>query len=205
MGSQPVPVAVTQPPQFCTECGGQFGPDDLIRFGERWVCAGCKNTVTQKLREGVPLGAGIEYAGFWIRFAALLIDGIIGWVIGAAFNLAVLGSMFGDPNMAAPALLFMTFVGWCIGACYEGFFLWKLGATPGKLVFRLKVITPGGGRISFVRGFARYFAKILSGAMLCIGYIIAAFDSEKRGLHDYICGTRVIHGDPYENSLRIVS
>ncbi|HET6371045.1 MAG TPA: RDD family protein, partial [Nitrospiria bacterium] len=38
----------------------------------------------------------------------------------------------------------------------------------------------------------RYFAEILSGIILCIGYIMAAFDDEKRALHDRICGTRVI-------------
>ena len=39
----------------------------------------------------------------------------------------------------------------------------------------------------------RYFAKFLSSITLCIGFIIAAFESEKRSLHDHICGTRVVY------------
>jgi uncharacterized RDD family membrane protein YckC len=39
----------------------------------------------------------------------------------------------------------------------------------------------------------RFFAKILSAMMLWIGFIIAAFDREKRALHDHICGTRVVY------------
>jgi uncharacterized RDD family membrane protein YckC len=42
------------------------------------------------------------------------------------------------------------------------------------------------------RAFGRYFAKILSAIILGIGYIMVGFDSEKRGLHDMICDTRVI-------------
>ena len=51
---------------------------------------------------------------------------------------------------------------------------------------------PNGGPIGLGRAFGRYFAKILSGLILMIGYIMAAFDSEKRALHDMICDTRVI-------------
>jgi hypothetical protein len=39
----------------------------------------------------------------------------------------------------------------------------------------------------------RYFAKMLSSLTLLIGYIIAAFDEEKRSLHDRICNTRVVN------------
>jgi hypothetical protein len=42
------------------------------------------------------------------------------------------------------------------------------------------------------RAIGRYFAKLLSMLILGIGYIMVAFDSEKRGLHDMICDTRVV-------------
>jgi uncharacterized RDD family membrane protein YckC len=42
------------------------------------------------------------------------------------------------------------------------------------------------------RAVGRYFAKIVSGIILMIGYIMAGFDSEKRALHDMMCDTRVI-------------
>ena len=79
-----------------------------------------------------------------------------------------------------------------IGACYEAFFISKLGATPGKMALSLKVVRPNGGPVDLGRAFGRYFAKLLSAIILCIGYIMVAFDSQKRGLHDMICDTRVI-------------
>jgi uncharacterized RDD family membrane protein YckC len=56
----------------------------------------------------------------------------------------------------------------------------------------LKVVRPDGGPISLGRAVGRYFAKIVSGIILMIGYIMAGFDSEKRALHDMMCDTRVI-------------
>ena len=66
------------------------------------------------------------------------------------------------------------------------------GKTPGKMALDLKVVRPDGGPISLGRAVGRYFAKIVSGIILMIGYIMAGFDSEKRALHDMMCDTRVI-------------
>src|SRR5262249_7630217 len=79
-----------------------------------------------------------------------------------------------------------------IGIVYEVGFLGRFGATPGKMACKIKVVTATGAPISYGRAFGRNFAKILSGLIFLIGYIMAAFDSEKRALHDRICDTRVI-------------
>jgi uncharacterized RDD family membrane protein YckC len=68
----------------------------------------------------------------------------------------------------------------------------KYGATVGKMACKIKVITADGQPVSYARAFGRYFAKVLSSLTLLIGFIIAAFDSEKRSLHDHICNTRVV-------------
>lgn len=193
------------PPQtmFCSECGRPTPADDLARFGDRLVCLDCKNGYAQKLREGVAITAPVRYAGFWIRVAAALIDAIILFIVGSIFQYAVLGARAASPmfDPANPeAHLGETFallgVAWLIGtvtgATYEGVFVYKLGATPGKMALGLKVIRPGGGPVSLGRAIGRYFAKILSAMALCIGYIIVGFDSQKRGMHDMICDTRVI-------------
>src|ERR1035438_5404759 len=86
-------------------------------------------------------------------------------------------------------------VGVVIGASYEGFFVSRVGATPGKMALGLKVVRPNGGPVSLGRAIGRYFAKWLSSITLCIGYIIAGFDAEKRAMHDMICDTRVIKAD----------
>ena len=66
------------------------------------------------------------------------------------------------------------------------------GATPGKMAWGLKVIRADGGTVSYGRAFGRFWAQLLSGLLLGIGFIMVAFDDEKRALHDHICDTRVI-------------
>jgi len=68
----------------------------------------------------------------------------------------------------------------------------KYGATLGKLACGLKVVQPDGAPISYGRAFGRAWAEILSGVICDIGYIITAFDGQKRSLHDHIANTRVI-------------
>ena len=79
-----------------------------------------------------------------------------------------------------------------VSAGYETWFVGRFQATPGKMALGLKVVRPNGDRVSYARALGRYFAEILSGLTLAIGYIIAAFDEEKRTLHDRICDTRVV-------------
>jgi uncharacterized RDD family membrane protein YckC len=188
---------------FCSECGRSTPADELARFGDRLVCLDCKNSYAQKLREGVAVAAPVRYAGFWIRLVAALIDAIILFIAGSILQYAVLGARVGSPNFdpANPeAHLGETFaifgIAWLIGmlsgATYEGVFVYKMGATPGKMALGLKVVRPGGGPVSLGRAIGRYFAKMLSAMILCIGYIMVGFDSEKRGMHDMICDTRVI-------------
>jgi len=64
-------------------------------------------------------------------------------------------------------------------------------ATLGKMALGLKVTDEQGGRISFARATGRYFAKIISGMILFIGYIMAGFTARKQALHDMIAGTLV--------------
>jgi uncharacterized RDD family membrane protein YckC len=84
-------------------------------------------------------------------------------------------------------------VGILIPAVYNTFFVGRFGATPGKMACRLRVVIPDGAHISYMRALGRNFAEWVSAIVLAIGYIMAAFDSEKRALHDRICDTRVVH------------
>jgi uncharacterized RDD family membrane protein YckC len=56
----------------------------------------------------------------------------------------------------------------------------------------LKVVVEDGERVTYMRAFGRHFAKLLSSMILAIGFIMAAFDDQKRTLHDRICETRVV-------------
>ena len=66
------------------------------------------------------------------------------------------------------------------------------GQTLGKKALNLRVVTPDGDRIGYIKAFVRYVGKVVSWIILGIGFIMAAFDGEKRALHDRMCETRVI-------------
>ena len=76
---------------------------------------------------------------------------------------------------------------------FATYFIGRFAATPGKMICGLKVVTPdGAGSVSYARAAGRHLSEYISMIILAIGYIMAAFDSEKRALHDRICNTRVI-------------
>ena len=168
----------------------EFSDEELIRIGDVRVCAGCKPIIVQRLREGVTLAGEMVYAGFWIRFGAKIIDGIILSAIG--FVLGLVGALI--TSHAVVNTIFQNTLSFAFSIAYGTYFLGKYRATPGKMACGLKVVRSDGEQISYARACGRSFAEILSSIILCIGYIIAAFDEEKRALHDRICDTRVIKG-----------
>jgi uncharacterized RDD family membrane protein YckC len=144
-------------------------------------------------------GGYIGYAGFWLRFAAFVIDtilvtivnGAIGFVLGILFAVAQGGQPSQDSLMVLQ--VFSGLVGLIIQAAYfAGMESSANQATLGKMALGIKVVDLDGRRISFLRALGRYFAKILSGLICAIGYIMAAFTEKKQGLHDMIAGTLVV-------------
>lgn len=167
----------------------------MVRFGDKLVCASCKPTYVQMLAMGMGTAGDLRYAGFWIRFGAKFIDGIILWVVNFATTMAItfLIASNNSPQMAIVAAVMNVCIQIGIGIAYNIYFLsGKYQATPGKMACGLKVVTADGDKISAGRAVGRYFAEMLSGMILMIGYIMAAFDDEKRTLHDRICNTRVV-------------
>ena len=152
----------------------------------------------------------VRYGGFWIRFLARFIDGILLGIVGFIIQLPLgllmvgrlgglgrIGDLQGPAALAAlPSILALQglsfLVGTALGLAYEMYFLTSRGATLGKMALGLKVIRVDGGPISAGRAAGRYFASWLSNLTLFIGYIIAGFDERKRSLHDRICDTLVI-------------
>ena len=174
---------------FCSECGARFPVDEMIQFGDSRVCANCKDTFAQKLREGVTSSEVRHYGGFWIRVLAKILDGIIGWIVSILLNLIVYQTLlFGGAGRFGPVF----FLQLLFGISYDVFFTSQYGGTPGKLALGLRIITVEGARLSVGQAVGRYFAQLISGITIGIGYIMAGFDEEKRTLHDRICNTRVV-------------
>jgi uncharacterized RDD family membrane protein YckC len=186
----PQPLAGQVP---CHECGRPFPPDEVIRHGDVYICAACKPAFLQKIKEGVTVHQAMNYAGFGIRFAAKILDGII---IGLPI-LGITWALQGFQPQTHPSysrLIIRQLVGMCIGLTYYTFFVGKFGATPGKMAAKLLIVNPDGSKVGYGKALGRYFAaEYLSGCFtLCIGYLMVLWDDERRALHDRICSTRVI-------------
>ena len=159
-----------------------------------------------------PAAAGYGYApqarygGFWIRFVAVFIDGIIvsiptfilGLIIGVIYgaSTAVSGN---NSNQAANTALggaqvLIELVGIVIGVAYFVYF-WGRGSTLGMRLFHLRVADATTGLpIGYGRAGLRYLGYVLSVIVCYIGLIWAAFDSRKQGWHDKIASTVVLQG-----------
>jgi len=198
-GEQPSEPGTDLSTDRCSECGDHYAASKLVTYRGRRICSSCSPALLQKIGQGL---AEDQYAGFWIRFLAKFIDGLILFIPLMAFNAALafripemdfLGNYSGDITTGAAAglaLVYLLQVALPLG--YSTFFIGRYAATPGKLMLGLRVIQPGGGRVSYSRALGRSLAELLSRITLYIGYIMAGFDNEKRALHDHIAGTRVI-------------
>ena len=150
----------------------------------------------QKLAEGAKVSTGaLPYAGFWIRVGAKLLDGlVIGVVFGVPLIIvAIAGAGSREFGMMQILQLLLQLLMTVANIGYQIFFLGKYGATLGKMACGLRVVTAEGGKITYGQATGRAFAEILSGMICYIGYLIVAFDDQKRALHDHICNTRVIY------------
>ena len=149
------------------------------------------------------------YAGFWMRFLAVLIDGlIVGAVTGpiilileavagvtGGFNISGDKPEINPGQVAVIAGMFALIVALSVGAraLYEALLIASSKqATVGKMVFRIKVTDMEGKRISIPRSFGRHFAKYISDFTLAIGYLIQPFTARRQALHDMIAGTLVV-------------
>ena len=143
----------------------------------------------------------VRYGGFWIRFVAVIIDGIalgvVVWPVSAILALMIGAAGTGVDMPAAGIHMVRIAVVWALfvfaGWIYEaGMESSSKQATLGKMALGLKVTDEYGNRISFARATARYFCKFLSRMILLIGYIMAGFTARKQALHDMIAGTLVV-------------
>ena len=136
----------------------------------------------------------VDYAGFWVRYAASILDAVIlgmfgalvGFVLGMGFQaLGVRGARVIPINAVAGLV-----IGWLYYALGES---GSASATWGKRAFHLKVLRADGlDRISFLRASGRLLARYISILTFMIGYLIQPFNARKRALHDFLCGTVVV-------------
>ena len=198
---------------FCSKCGSGVADGTS-------VCAACGQPVAGA--PSAPIGSApvasqpatasarrpVVYAGFWLRFMAILIDSI---VVGAGARILLF------PFFAALGLRMAFFHHWPVAPMDPGEILALLGAmiwliaimsvvkwlyfallessawqaTLGKKALGLMVTDLEGYRISFGRASGRFFGKLISTLILWIGFMMAGFTEKKQALHDMMAGTLV--------------
>jgi len=136
------------------------------------------------------------YAGFWERYAAYMLDGIIVG-IGGLFVAGLFIGLFRSPGLGQ-------LINIAIGVAY--FTLQESSAkraTLGKRAIGLQVATTDGGQLSPGRALGRYFARWISAAILLIGYLMQPFTKKRQALHDMITDTVVVR-DPTRKSSSVL-
>lgn len=211
---------------YCSKCGSEISAAATF-------CATCGQAVSSVVAAAPPALAGsafpptvsvppppvpapaasyggVAYAGFWLRFVAYLIDGVIS---GLAFLVLLIPLFFltgagaalrlgseEDISDDAAAFVGLSFIAGFFGIIllvswlYHAFSessSWQ--ATPGKKLLNLYVTDLSGQSISFGRASGRFFAKIITGMIpLMIGYILAGFTEKKQAVHDMIASCLVL-------------
>jgi len=198
-GGPPIPVSLEKGEGEevpCSQCGRELPAEEMVRYRDLWVCPHCKEAFLQKLKEGGILGSAFHYGGFWIRLGAKCIDWVVLTLVQAVLAFALAMVWAGESMTGALAQVIFTFFQMGLAAAYTTWFLGRYGATPGKMACGLQVIVSDGSPVGYGRALGRYFGEIVSGMIFMAGYIMAAFDDEKRALHDRICDTRVVCARP---------
>jgi len=132
--------------------------------------------------------SNVRYAGLWLRTVAALFDGFV--IFLGIFVLLFLGLKLTGIIISKTALALL--LSWLYYTLLESS-SWQ--ATLGKKGVGIKVTDMQGEKIGFGRANARYWLKILSGAIFMPLYLIVAFNGRKQGLHDWIAKTLVVRKD----------
>lgn len=141
-----------------------------------------------------------NYAGFWFRVIAAIVDGIISQ-IGAIIVVIPLAFVLGASMAGTSSQREIEAAGEAFGMIMGILIPWlyftvsessSWQATLGKKMFGLKVTDMAGNKIGFGKANARYWSKIISAIILLVGFLMVAFTKQKQGLHDIIAGTLVI-------------
>jgi uncharacterized RDD family membrane protein YckC len=127
-----------------------------------------------------PKEFALEYAGFWVRLGAGVID-----LLTLVFMVTIIAYFFFTPVIWVTSGLVIS------AAYWVGFWVWR-GQTPGKMALGIKVIRTDSSPVKWQCALCRFLGYIVSAVTLFIGFIWVAFDGRKQGIHDKIADTYVV-------------
>jgi uncharacterized RDD family membrane protein YckC len=153
-------------------------------------------------RDGAVVPPQPEYAGFWRRTLAFIIDfvliNIVAWILLVPPS-AVLGFTMDGIVPAEHLGAVVQIFGYLLGLLLSWLYFTLLEssrwqATVGKKVLGLRVADQMHRRIGFGRANARYWSKNLSALIFGTGFLMIGLSARKQGLHDRIASTIVLRG-----------
>jgi uncharacterized RDD family membrane protein YckC len=147
-----------------------------------------------------------RYAGFWRRFAAMVLDLILFRSLLFLINYGIHGSDYlrwrTNPGYTFDSTL-VDLLNYCLIAAVIVIFWIRMAATPGKLLLGCRVVDVDTGKPPRPRqAMLRCLGYLASFIPLCFGFIYAAWDPRKQGLHDKIARTVVIVEDEADRLLQ---
>jgi uncharacterized RDD family membrane protein YckC len=182
-----------------------------VQIAGNWVCGDCKPAFLSRVMASGAVAAsplGWRYGGFWVRFGARLIDGLVLGVplliLGAVLIPTLLRTQGDASNSAFPAFaafgLTFFLIYFVVVICYEVVLLRYRGATLGKMACGLKVVRSDGSSLGWGVSIGRFMMwnivtsgiPYLNFIFMLISGIMAGTDGQKRALHDRVCDARVV-------------
>ncbi|MEM6582118.1 MAG: RDD family protein [Pseudomonadota bacterium] len=139
---------------------------------------------------------GQDYAGFWIRLGATLIDTLVFMLVFSIPLTLIYGVDYWQSETMSNGFwdILLTYIAPI--ALTIWFWVRYLG-TPGKMMLGLSVVDADtGGPISTPKAVGRYLGYFVSTIPLLLGFVWIGFDKRKQGFHDKLAGTAVVRGRP---------
>lgn len=153
--------------------------------------------LTTTVQDGATMGVSmnepdLEYAGFWVRMGATMIDTLLIMVITFPLLVSIYGwKYFGSEKLIAGPADFL--ISWVLPAVAVVWFWTQRQATPGKAALSLRVLdADSGGNLSIGQSIGRYLGYFISIIPLGLGLFWVGFDSRKQGWHDKLAHTVVV-------------
>jgi len=139
-----------------------------------------------------PIGKTIAYGGFWLRVAASMIDSLLIVVITMPLLYSIYGDSYFNPDQLSSGF-WDVLISWLMPALAAILFWRAKGATPGKMIFRLRIVDADTlGPPQMRQLVIRYLGYFVSSIPLGGGLLWVAYDPRKQGWHDKLAKTVVI-------------
>jgi uncharacterized RDD family membrane protein YckC len=176
----------------CPQCKTELLLSKAERVQKKVDCPECKSSLD--FTESSTAYKYFQYAGFWRRFFAAMIDGLIFpiFVIIAAIPIYYILPSDAIQNIKNSSEVIRSIILYSLNFLYFAFMESKIGGTYGKLIVKIKVTDMNGKRLSFYEALWRNLGKLVSTATLGYGFVMAGFTKQRQTLHDMISECLVI-------------